>query len=52
MKELWSFYQKTQEDEGSGVRTFIVKPESLCQGKGIYLIWDLNMIIPGENYVV
>jgi len=54
MKELKSFFQRTQDnnDDGDGIWTFIVKPESLCQGKGIYIVRDLDSINPCESYVV
>lgn len=54
MKELKSFFQRTQDnnDDGDGIRTFIVKPESLCQGKGIYIVRDLDSINPVDSYVV
>eukprot|EP00826_Nyctotherus_ovalis_P010439 TRINITY_DN1274_c0_g2_i1.p1 TRINITY_DN1274_c0_g2~~TRINITY_DN1274_c0_g2_i1.p1 ORF type:complete len:566 (-),score=128.68 TRINITY_DN1274_c0_g2_i1:285-1982(-) len=33
-------------------RTYIVKPEASCQGKGIYLIRSLDELDPNEHYVV
>lgn len=32
MKELKAYYKRTldSDEEGGGIRTFIVKPESLC----------------------
>ena len=32
-------------------KTFIVKPEASCQGKGIFLTRSLNDIDPNEHYV-
>lgn len=32
-------------------KTFIVKPESQCQGKGIFLTRNCDWVIPGEHYV-
>jgi tubulin polyglutamylase TTLL6/13 len=33
-------------------KTFIVKPEASCQGKGIFLTRSLEDIQQGEHYVV
>eukprot|EP00826_Nyctotherus_ovalis_P050339 TRINITY_DN6157_c0_g1_i3.p1 TRINITY_DN6157_c0_g1~~TRINITY_DN6157_c0_g1_i3.p1 ORF type:complete len:661 (+),score=157.83 TRINITY_DN6157_c0_g1_i3:40-1983(+) len=33
-------------------RTYILKPEALCQGKGIFLINSLEGILPDQKYVV
>lgn len=32
-------------------KTFIIKPENCCQGKGIFLTRDYNWINPQEHYV-
>ena len=31
--------------------TFIIKPENLCQGKGIFLVKDPTDVDPSENFV-
>ena len=31
--------------------TYIIKPENLCQGRGIYLVKDPNDVDPSENCV-
>ena len=33
-------------------KTFIVKPEASCQGKGIFLTRSIENVQPGEHYVV
>ena len=33
-------------------KTFIVKPEASCQGKGIFLTRDINDILNGRKYVI
>lgn len=35
----------------SGGETFIIKPENLCQGKGIYLVKDPREVDPADNCV-
>lgn len=32
-------------------RTFIVKPEASCQGRGIFLTRNINDINPNDHYV-
>jgi tubulin polyglutamylase TTLL6/13 len=32
-------------------KTFIIKPESQCQGRGIFLTRNCDWIIQGEHYV-
>lgn len=40
-----------EENYGKG-GTFIVKPEDSCQGKGIFLLKNLDLLKPTDNYVV
>ena len=40
-----------EENYGKG-GTFIVKPEDSCQGKGIFLLKNLDLLKPSDNYVV
>jgi tubulin polyglutamylase TTLL6/13 len=35
-----------------GRKTFIVKPEASCQGKGVFLTRNLDDLLPSEHYVV
>jgi tubulin polyglutamylase TTLL6/13 len=32
-------------------KTFIVKPEAMCQGKGIFLTRNCDWVVQGEHYV-
>ena len=34
-----------------GINTFILKPEALCQGKGIFLTNSYDKINPTERYI-
>jgi tubulin polyglutamylase TTLL6/13 len=53
-KELRSFFSKCpdEDSEGGGLRTFIVKPEGSCQGRGIYLTRSLDRILDEEEPMV
>lgn len=53
-KELKQFYNKCNDEDsdGPGNKTFIVKPEGSCQGRGIFLTWDLESISNQDHMVV
>ncbi|EGR29093.1 tubulin-tyrosine ligase family protein, putative [Ichthyophthirius multifiliis] len=44
-------FRKFIEQKGKNM-SFIVKPEALCQGKGIFLIKNIEEINPQDHYVV
>ena len=52
--EFGDFRKQFKEDTKGkpGRKTFIVKPEASCQGKGVFLTRKLEDIQPGEHYVV
>ena len=45
-KDFWN------ETQGKNPRTFIVKPEDQCQGKGIFLMRDPDLVKPSDQVVV
>lgn len=47
----WGSFKLEFDAHGRSSRTFIIKPDSGCQGKGIYLTQDLNRVDPIESQV-
>ena len=52
--EFGHFRQQFKENTKGkpGRKTFIVKPEASCQGKGVFLTRNLDDFVPNEHYVV
>lgn len=48
----WTDLKKEFGDRTRGAKTFIVKPNAGCQGKGIILTRSLNDIDPNESHIV
>lgn len=47
----WSSFKSEFDAQGRSSRTFILKPDAGCQGKGIYLTQELERISPLESQV-
>ena len=47
--EFRAFYESTKEGK---VRTYIVKPEAECQGRGIFLTRNIKDLENGKHYVI
>ncbi|CAM9404186.1 unnamed protein product, partial [Phaeothamnion confervicola] len=47
----WSLFRAEFDAQGKSTRTFIIKPDSGCQGKGIYLTQDAERVSPMETQV-